>query len=56
MGEETVSPDVRSDVYDRIGGLYFCIVGGMFVACLTNVVIAIFRRVGENHRDHVSGV
>ena len=42
VGEETVSPDVRSDVCDRIGGLCFCnaAVGGMFVTCLMNVVMA----------------
>ena len=33
VSEETVSPDVRSDVCDRIGGLGFCnaAVGGMLV-------------------------
>ena len=42
VGEETVSPGVKSDVCNRIGGLCFCnaAVGGMFVTCLMNVVMA----------------
>lgn len=41
-GEVTISAGVKSDVCSTIGGLCFCnaVVGGMFVTCLMNVVMA----------------